>query len=435
MKKNARFILSILAVLSLVFGSFAMVSAVRGQQEQPAPIYLEAGTFVPGESEISTPPGLTIAGYPANTRGYYIVQFSSPVEQTWKDQVTALGADILDYIPDFAFKVRMNPGQAKKVQQLSNVSWVGLFQPAYKLNPSLSAAGELGVYSVRVERGAEYGLTAGRHSPDRSRAAAGRRRPADPGCQPYQIEQIANVLDVAWIDFYYLNVTNGNLRNDIGGGSVMGSAAANARGYDGSTQTVTVADTGIGGGTTTTAHRDIPGSRVTAIYNWPGSAGSCFQSITNDGSIDVDSGHGTHTASSVLSAGDPSGAGKGTAPAAHLVFQSTENYVTISQICKTLYGYTDGYYLTGLPSDLKTLYQQAYNAGSRIHSNSWGSAQAGTYTTDSVNTDSFIWTNKDMVITFSAGNDGVDANSDGVIDIDFDWLAGYRQERDHRRCE
>ena len=37
---------------------------------------------------------------------------------------------------------------------------------------------------------------------------------------------------------------------------------------------------------------------------------------------------------------------------------------------------------------------------------------------DSANTDSFIWTNRDMVITFSAGNEGTDANSNGVVDND-----------------
>ena len=43
---------------------------------------------------------------------------------------------------------------------------------------------------------------------------------------------------------------------------------------------------------------------------------------------------------------------------------------------------------------------------------------AGQYTVDSANTDSFVWTNRDMVITFSAGNEGVDANEDGVVDAD-----------------
>ena len=53
-----------------------------------------------------------------------------------------------------------------------------------------------------------------------------------------------------------------------------------------------------------------------------------------------------------------------------------------------------------------------------IHSNSWGAAVAGDYTVDSANADTFMWNNRDMVITFSAGNEGTDANSNGVIDND-----------------
>ena len=231
--------------------------------------------------------------------------------------------------------------------------------------------------------------------------------------------------DVASVSNFYLNeiftapnvAPNGPPFNETSR-DIIGATVANSRGYDGSTQTVAVADTGIGGGTTTTAHRDIPSSRVTAIYNWPGAAGSCFQTVVNDGSIDVDSGHGTHTSGSVLSGGEGSGLGRGTAPAAHLVFQSTENYATITSICRALYGYTNGYYLLGLPSNLQNLYSQAYTAGARIHSNSWGAAVAGDYNTDGVNTDTFVWNNRDMVITFSAGNEGIDANANGVIDND-----------------
>jgi hypothetical protein len=52
----------------------------------------------------------------------------------------------------------------------------------------------------------------------------------------------------------------------------------------------------------------------------------------------------------VLSAGAPNGIGKGSAPAASLVFQAVENWATMKGIC-ALY-YPNGYYLTGLPSDL-----------------------------------------------------------------------------------
>ena len=131
--------------------------------------------------------------------------------------------------------------------------------------------------------------------------------------------------------------------------------------------------------------------------------------------IDVDSGHGTHTSVSVLGDGDAAGLGKGTAPAANLVFQAVEDYVDMYRFCS---GNPDGYYLMGLPDDIRDLFQQAYDAGARIHSNSWGSSQAGVYTLDSANTDDFIWNNRDMTITFSAGNDGVDANADGVVDSD-----------------
>ncbi|HFQ92390.1 MAG TPA: hypothetical protein ENK32_00140, partial [Anaerolineae bacterium] len=79
---------------------------------------------------------------------------------------------------------------------------------------------------------------------------------------------------------------------------------------------------------------------------------------------------------------------------------------------------TDGYYLLGLPDDLVDLYQPAYNAGARVHSNSWGADDNGAYTANSVSTDTFIWNNPDMTITFSAGNAGTDANSNGVIDND-----------------
>jgi subtilisin family serine protease len=219
---------------------------------------------------------------------------------------------------------------------------------------------------------------------------------------------------VAWVEDFVLRKKH----NDTGGGVIMGAAIAHGLDYTGSTQTVAAADTGIGDGTSTGAHPSIPSARIAAIYNWPGAAGGCFQSITNDGARDVDSGHGTHTSVSVLGGGDANGTGKGTAPGARLVFQAVENWATISSLCQILYGYPNGYYLTGLPTDLRTLFQQAYTAGARIHSNSWGSDANGQYTTDSVNTDDFVWGHRDMTITFSAGNAGTDADGNGGVDGD-----------------
>jgi serine protease AprX len=222
---------------------------------------------------------------------------------------------------------------------------------------------------------------------------------------------VAQVADVAWIENFVFN----RKHNESGAGVIMGANTANANGYDGSTQTAAVADTGLGGGTAATAHADIPSSRITQIFDWPASdAFLCYDAFP-DGAKDVDSGHGTHVAGSVLSDGGPGGEGKGTAPAAHLVFQAIEDYIQPYASCNSS---PDGYYLVGIPNDLNQLFQQAYNAGARIHSNSWGSDAKGDYTLDSANADTFVWNHRDMLITFSAGNDGVDANSDGVVDND-----------------
>ena len=404
----------LLALLALLLGLVTLIpisSAAPVAQERPAPIRLQAATFTPAQGERpNIPPGLAIAGYAQGQRGYYIVQFQGPVQQSWKNAVAATGAELLWYIPDFAFKVRMAPAAARQVESLAQVAWVGLFHPAYKLDPDL-ARGDTQLYTVRVERGADAGLTRAAIASSGAQVLVQDGRMLTVAASSAQLDAIAHVLDVAWVENFHIP----QKLNEYGAGVIMNANAANASGYDGSTQTVAVADTGLGDGTQNGAHADIPNSRITAIYDWAATSSSFCYNAYPDGSQDVDSGHGTHVATSVLGDGNASGLGKGTAPAAHLVMQTVEDYADMYGLCSQ---YADGYYLLGLPADLHNLYQQAYNAGARIHSNSWGSAAAGGYTADSANSDDFIWNNPDMLITFSAGNAGVDANGDGVIDND-----------------
>jgi subtilisin family serine protease len=404
-----------LTALLLTF-SLLISPAAGAPAAQPAepPIRLKAAQFTPARGERpAIPPGLTIAGYAQGQRGYYLVQFRGPVEQAWKDAAAASGAELLDYVPDFAFKARMNPAEAARVAQLPEVLAVEVFQPAFKISPNANR-NSASPLRVRVENGADAGLAASEIAATGATILGREGQNLLVAADAAQIDAIARVLDVAWIENFVLREKH----NETGAGSIVGTAAANSSGYDGSSQIAAVADTGLGGGTATSAHPDIPSSRIVSIRNWPGSAGGCFQSIQDDGAIDVDSGHGTHVAGSVLSDGGPAGEGRGGAPAARLVFQATENYAIVAGICRSLYGYTDGYYLTGIPTDLRQLFQQAYNDGARIHANSWGSDVAGDYTADSAYADQFVWSNKDMTITFSAGNAGKDANSNGVVDND-----------------
>jgi serine protease AprX len=403
------------SLLVVVFTLMALLGvgiaqAMPASQGRGAPIRLLAATFTPTRGEAPVlPPGLTIAGHAQDQRGYYLVQFAGPVEQRWQDQVTAAGGELIEYIPDFAFKVRMTPAEARQVERLADVAWVGLFQPAFKLSPDLALEG-VNLFRVRVERGVDAGLTAAEVARSGAEVLGREDSMLLVAADAAQIEAIANVLDVAWVENFLMLEKH----NQVGAGVIMGSNVANANGYDGSTQIVAVADTGLGNGTATGAHPDIAASRIVAINNWPGASDRCW-SVADDGAIDVDSGHGTHVAGSVLSAGGVNGIGRGTAPAARLVFQATENWATMKALCAS---YPNGYYLTGIPSDLRQLFQQAYDQGARIHANSWGSDANGAYTANSAYADSFIWTQPDMTITFSAGNAGKDANNNGIVDSD-----------------
>ena len=98
--------------------------------------------------------GLRIGSVAPGVRGTYIVQFVGPVEEAWKAAVAAAGGELLEYVPDFAFKVRMRPAQAHGGAAASEVRWVGLFHPAYKLSPRLTRAGER-LYVVRLEPGSD----------------------------------------------------------------------------------------------------------------------------------------------------------------------------------------------------------------------------------------------------------------------------------------
>ena len=72
----------------------------------------------------------------------------------------------------------------------------------------------------------------------------------------------------------------------------------------------------------------------------------------------------------------------------------------------------------GLPDDLHDLFQTPYDDdGARVHTNSWGSTLGdGRYNANSLEVDEFVWEHRDCVICFSAGNEGADLNTNGVID-------------------
>ena len=408
---NARLVGIILAIAALLP---ALSIAQPPRRDDGPAIRLKAATFRPLTGDGSAvAEGLTARELPRGRRGYYLVQSSAPITEAWKAAVTAAGGELLDYVPVFAFRVRMTAVAAARVRRVEGVRWVGPFHPGYKLAPDVVRVG-VRPYVLTVERGVDVASVATEVAAAGAQVIRQNGRRLTVMANAGRLGAMARVLDVASVE----NLVLPTKHNEYGGGQILGGAIANGLGYTGSTQTVAIADTGLGTGTAVDAHRDLLASRIAGIFNWPGIAPTfCFESIVDDGAIDVDTGHGTHTALSAVGGGGPSGEGRGTAPAASLVFQAVENFATVSASCNQIYGLTDGYYLTGLPADLRLLYEQAYLAGATVHSNSWGIGAAGDYTIESHDTDDYVWTHPDLTITFSAGNAGRDTDANGVVDF------------------
>ena len=117
-----------------------------------------------------------------------------------------------------------------------------------------------------------------------------------------------------------------------------------------------------------------------------------------------------------MSQGGPEKSICGLASEASLFFQAIEQKMDWkTEWHRKNYG---TYIRSGIPENIGDLFLQAYQAGARVHTNSWGGGEFGAYDEQSHDLDAFVWEHKDMVILFAAGNDGKDVNRDGKIDTE-----------------
>ncbi len=157
-------------------------------------------------------------------------------------------------------------------------------------------------------------------------------------------------------------------------------------GLNGSGQKIAVGDSGLDDD-----HGDFNG-RISGL-----------DSVTpgDSSTADPSDGHGTHVACTVLGSGmRSSGTYQGIAPEANLYFQAMED------------DDSGALYSIGINSMLN----EAYSAGARLHTNSWGSPTGGEYTTSSEDADDRVstwdqyWQHQGMTVLFAAGNE----RNDGI---------------------
>jgi hypothetical protein len=59
-----------------------------------------------------------------------------------------------------------------------------------------------------------------------------------------------------------------------------------------------------------------------------------------------------------------------------------------------------------VPSNINSIFPSAYNAGARVHSNSWGNAYVQSYSNSEIQIDTYSYQHPQMLLIFSAGNTG-----------------------------
>lgn len=376
-------------------------------------------------------------------RHHHLVQFIGPIKPEWLEAVRKAGAEPREPHDAFTWVVRADETALAKVSALACVRWAGHLPHASRIASALLA--RLGVKGTEAEtelprtrllsdtytvqffdkRDMKTALAEARKlgfevlEQDAGARIAVLAHSGKRGAVK-RVRDLSAVHGVRFIRDRVIKRTSNNVAARILGTHRAADAAALA--LDGEGEIVAVADTGLDSGDPANLHPDFAG-RVVSLRSYPMTRD--FAPYVNnpgadDGPADLGSGHGTHVGGSVLGSGSASVglAGvdtpvRGLAHRARLVFQAIEQEMQWKNPADLQrYG---RYLLTGIPTDLGQLFADAYADGARIHSNSWGGGDPGAYDSQCEQLDRFVWTHKDFCVLVANGNDGSDADGDGVI--------------------
>lgn len=418
--KPIRQILMVLLVLVLGMGDVSpapRLSPVQAAGSPPPLIRLQYAAFDPlaGEPDIPSAQRQQLTALTA-VPATFLIQFTGPVQEDWKAKVEATGARLYGYLPDYAFISRMDSASAELVRAMPFVRWVGPYHPAYRLASTLRTdnMADTQPVSLTVQMLPDADLAGvakqvetwgGQVQGQAANATAGYLQVT---LSAGRLTDLAALDGVLWVE----PDIEPKLNNDIGGGTIMrANTVRSSLGLYGSGQIVAVADSGLDTGNQSTLHPDVRG-RVAKTYCL-GRPSPC------DWSDYV--AHGTHVAGSVLGNGSLSGS----TPSAHQYANSYAGLAPEAQLVFQSIAGSQGN-LSGIPTDRGNLMRAAYADGARIHTNSWGGPTGGTpqnpqyggYILQSQQVDQAAWDRKDMLILFSAGNNGTDADKNGVVDPD-----------------
>lgn len=352
-----------------------------------------------------TPQLNSVIGIPES--GLFLVQFTGPVQTSWRTDLAAQGVQLLRYVPDDTFIARFTDAFPGLIRSNPYVFWVGEFSPAYKVHSSIvgqiSNPNRVGQVSGQImlapgatlqERAKLYGLLRSVRGVSRSRFGDVLNVELDPG-------RLAAVLDstaVLWME----GPANMKLSDEVSTKIVAGGFVSpfneshqsdvQKAGFDGLGVSVAVADSGLNSGIAGNMHPDLFG-RVTDFFFY----GNLFDASDEHS-------HGTHVTGIVAGDGaggetDENGAlyGMGVAPRSTIIAQRI----------------FDGSGLFEAPESFEELTRDAVRAGADIGSNSWGDESRGRYDLTAAQFDALVRDadfetpgDQQYILEFSAGNSG-----------------------------
>ena len=351
----------------------------------------------------------------ASQSDYILIQTQAPLTDEQKSELVDLGVVIHEYVPDDTYLCGYKPADLSVIRALSYVVWADVYSRNFKIPPALRPAAPDAATSVAptviprspsrqlrevdvvlhddVDAGSEelrarIAAVAG-IDPEAMRTGRNKVRIT---VQQGRLPDLAGLDQVRHVE----QVPERQLFNNVARPILDADVLVNGTQYKGGGEVIAVGDTGFDAGSTTNVHPAFTG-RVAKLY---------ALGRTSPPKTDDPHGHGTHVSGSALGDGHSAtmgGAIQGTAPAAKLVLQSLLEA---------------GGGLGGLPADLHDLFEPPYdNDGARVHTNSWGGTTPGLpYDASANEIDDVVWNRPDLVICFAAGNDGTDANHNGIVD-------------------
>ncbi len=383
------------------------------------------------------PKHLDVFAARAGAEEYVLVKFPRPVTAAQLDALVRRTERVYTYLPHDAFLVKIPAArQHRLVDAELGASWSGPYHPAYKISPAVAAVEPAGAAAQAENRlqvllhvypdaplddlVAALGRLGGEVVGTRHKDRFSRVRLLMTAAQLAAArDELARRTEVFFLDLEARRVLLNDTTVWVGQSGTSGGqqTPVHDRGIFGQGQIVGIVDTGIDadmcyfrdpalglppvnacdGGTVV----DMSQRKVIAVdFLW---SNECAGGIASNEWDTHD--HGTHVAGTVAGddlanplAHDP---GDGMAPGAKLIMQDggiqTDN-------CADLPG-------LGCPVvDLNPIFQQAYDQGARIHTNSWGDDEnnpnGGLYSAGSEDADQFMWNNKDFLLLFAAGNSG-----------------------------